>query len=172
MRIRNTCLAIAFILGGFLASIVSNHVVERVVAALPLPGVQGPSLGDQNINLYTLTQSYVSGTNVNFSPTVTAGAAATQSTCALITNLMSDVTVSAANGSICLPPALAGRVVLIGNASGQTVNIYGSNTPFLAGTQDTINGTAGSTAYTSMTSAKNADCFAPANGAWFCGSTN
>ena len=53
-------------------------------------------------------------------------------------------------GSLCLPPAFAGRIVMIGNGTSNGLNLFGSNTPVLSGTQDTINGTTGSTANTTV----------------------
>ena len=48
------------------------------------------------------------------------------------------------------PPAFAGRIVMIGNGTSNGLNLFGSNTPVLSGTQDTINGTTGSTANTTV----------------------
>lgn len=144
----------------------------NAIAAFNLSVPQGPGLGNNDVNPYTLANAINQNNGMLFTATLTAGAANTQSTCAVVVNPLTDITTSAANGSICLPPAFAGREIFIGNASGQTINIFGSNTPFTPGTQDTINGTTGSTAYTSLTSGKNAQCFVPANGAWFCSSGN
>ena len=98
----------------------------------------------------------------------TAGAANTQSTCTAIVNPVVQAATSAANGSFCLPTATAGRLVMISNSSGQTINLFGSNQSFTAGTQDTINGTAGSTAYTGTADGDLAICVTVANGAWKC----
>lgn len=143
-----------------------------VFAVLPAPTIQGPSLGDANTNIYSLQQAVTLNNQLGFSAAVTAGAANVQSTCTALVNPVNNVTSSVANGSLCLPTATGGRVVQIGNGSGQTLNIFGSNSPFTSGTADTINGTAGTSAYTSVTSGKNADCFAPANGVWFCTAGN
>lgn len=139
-------------------------------ATLSIPAVNGPFLGDSNTNLFTIATAINNNNQMAFTPTATAGAAATQSTCFAITNPLSNITTGASNGSICLPTATAGRELFIANSTGQTLNIFGSNTPFTIGTQDTINGTTGSTSYSSLTSGKNAQCFTPANGAWFCAS--
>jgi hypothetical protein len=69
---------------------------------------------------------------------------------------------------VCLPTALSGKNIRIFNQSGSTVNIYGSNTFAVPGTQDTINNVVGSTAYAGMTTLKNADCFVPKIGVWAC----
>lgn len=168
-RLRTLFAAAAIFVSGV---VIGAHVVERAGATLPLPGINGPSLGDTVTNLFTLTQSYVGALNLNFSPAVVAGPAATQATCFAIFNPHNNVITSAANGALCLPTAFAGRDVLIGNASGQTLNIFGSNQPFVPGVQDTINGTTGSTAYASVITGKNAECFAPANGVWYCSAGN
>jgi len=77
-------------------------------------------------------------------------------------------TVATLNDSVCLPFAVAGTNVQIRNAGAQTLNIYGqsANNP-LTGAADTINATAGSTAY-APTSNQSADCFVAKNGAWSC----
>jgi hypothetical protein len=59
---------------------------------------------------------------------------------------------------------------MIGNGAGLTIDLYSSATSYVSGTADTINGTAGTTAYTGLTTGKNALCFAANNGAWYCGS--
>ncbi len=141
-------------------------------ATLQLPGVQGPFLGDQNTNLFSVAQA-INLNNQNAFSTV-ASTTSVQATCGVITNPLNLITTSVATGSICLPPATAGRLVFIANATANAVNLFGSNTPFVPGTQDTINGTTGSTANTAVlttagaTAPKQAFCFAPANGVWNC----
>jgi len=129
----------------------------------------GPSLGTQNVNPYTLATAIGTNTQQNFQPAIVIGPSNAQATCTqLVGPMVNLITSSIANGSVCLPQAFAGREIMINNATGQTVNIFGSNSPFTVGTADTINGTAGSTAYTSLTNNKNSACFAPANGTWAC----
>jgi hypothetical protein len=143
-------------------------------ATLQLPGVQGPFLGDQNTNLYSVASAINNNNQNAFSAALTANNANSQSTCTTITNPLNLVTTSASTGSLCLPPATAGRIVMIGNGTSNGLNLFGSNTPFVPGTQDTINGTTGSTANTtvlpsaSSTANKNAFCFSPGNGLWNC----
>lgn len=150
--------AFAFVLMGFAGA----------YATFTLPAQTGPSLGDFNVNPYTLANAINTNTQ-QASQTLALGPANTQSTCANVTAPMVNLSTSSiANGSVCLPPAFAGREVMINNPSGQTLNLFGSNTPAVVGTQDTINGTAGSTAYTSTTNGTNVQCFAPALGVWAC----
>lgn len=137
-------------------------------AALQLPGVQGPFLGDYNTNLYSVASAINNNNQLAFTPAISASQTVAQANCTQLTTPLNDVTVSAATGYLCLPTATAGRVVWVANPTGQTVDLYGSATTFTPGTQDTINGTTGTTAYTAMTTTKNTMCFAPANGAWFC----
>lgn len=140
--------------------------------ALVLPGVQGPFLGDQNTNLYSVAQA-INLNNQNAVSSLTS-TTSVQATCAVITNPLNVIAASVATGSICLPPAIAGRIVMIANPTANAANLFGSNTPQTSGTQDTINGTTGSTANTTVlptagaTTPVNAFCFSPKNGAWFC----
>lgn len=142
-------------------------------ATIPLPTSNGPSLGDLNANIYSIVQAITQNSQGGATSGLSVSQTLTQAGCTqLDSNAMQQVKTSASTGSICLPTAVAGKNVLIGNASGQTINIYSSANSFVSGTQDTINGTAGTTAYTGLTSGKNSDCFAPANGAWYCTSGN
>ena len=137
-------------------------------ATLPLPGVQGPFLGDQSTNLFTVAQA-INLNNQNGFATLAAPNANVQSTCTAITQPLNQVTSSTNTGSLCLPTAVAGRLIFLANGTGNGLNLFGSNQSFTVGTQDTINGTAGSTAYTSGPAAnKQTVCWAPANGVWFC----
>jgi hypothetical protein len=137
-------------------------------AALQLPGVQGPFLGDQNTNLYTVASAINNNNQLAFTPAISASQTVGQANCTQITTPLNDVTVSAATGYLCLPTATAGRVVWIYNPTGQTVDLYTSAASFTPGTQDTINGTTGTTAYTALVTTSKVMCFAPANGAWAC----
>jgi hypothetical protein len=137
------------------------------------PGTQGPWLGDNNFNIFTLWRAFVTSSGYSFTSGLSVSQTATQVACTqLNTDGIQEVKTSAGTGSVCLPTAVAGKQIYIGNASGQTIDIFASNTPFTVGTADTINGTAGSSAYTGLTNGKNTDCFAAANGAWYCTSGN
>ena len=140
-------------------------------ATIPLPGQTGPSMGDTNANIYSLTNAITLNNQLGFHSGLSVSQTTTQAACTqLDNNPQQEVKTSASTGSVCLPTAFAGRQIQIGNATTQTIDLFGSAATFVSGTQDTINGTAGTSAYTGLTSGKNADCFSPANGAWYCSS--
>jgi len=159
--------------GAVLGSLLlASAAVWAVPTSLPLPAIQGPYLGDFGNNLFTLSQAYLAGRGHG---TVNLGSVSqtdTQAACTAITPVNDSklflVSTSAGTGSVCLPSAAAGTEVLISNATGSTVHLYGSNTFFTPGTQDTINGTAGNSSYNGMTTGKIGLCFAVVNGAWRC----
>jgi len=139
-------------------------------AVLVTPPVQGPYLGDNNTNLYTLQQAVSFNNQMQFAtviPTLT-----TQAGCIQLSAATNQVNGSLSNGSVCLPAAVPGREIFIANnlTGGVSVNIFSSNNPAVVGTADTINGTAGSSAYTGLSTGKNSQCFSPSTGAWFCSS--
>jgi hypothetical protein len=143
---------------------------------LPLPSVQGPFLGDFGNNLYTLTQSYIAGQGLGATDLGSVSQTSGQANCTAIGvsgmnySTLHRVTTSASTGYVCLPTALAGRIVYIANATGQTIDLYSNAVSYTSGTADTINTTAGTTAYTGLTTHKMTICQSPVNGAWFCGS--
>jgi|HubBroStandDraft_1064217.scaffolds.fasta_scaffold24801_3 hypothetical protein len=140
---------------------------------LPLPAVNGPYLGDQLNNLYQVTLAYITESGMESHPSLSASQTAGQANCTqLDQSALQEVLTSASTGYVCLPPAQSGKEVLIANASGQTIDLYGSATPAVSGTQDYINGTIGTTAYTNLTNGKSADCFVPHTGFWYCSSGN
>jgi hypothetical protein len=159
--------------GAAFAFVLLGAIAQHALAVLPTP-LTGPSMGDQNTNIFTLQQAVTFNNQNGFSAALTANNANSQSTCTALTNPLNLVTTSTSTGSLCLPTAVAGRIVMIGNGTSNGLNLFGSNTTFVVGTQDTINGTTGSTANTtvlpsaSSTANKNAFCFSPANGAWNC----
>jgi len=136
------------------------------------PSVQGPWLGDTNVNIYTLWTATTNQTGRTYWPALSVSQTAAQANCTQLNTGVSEVKTSAATGYVCLPTGNAGRVVMIGNASGQTIDIYGSASTAVSGTQDTINGTVGTTAYTGLTTGKSTVCFTANAGAWYCGSVN
>lgn len=142
-----------------------------LAAQLPLPGTNGPSLGDFTTNLYTLTQAYTQLARVGNHSSLSVSQTAGQANCTqLDANALQQIATSASTGYVCLPTAVSGKLVVVYNGTGQSVSIYSSASSFTSGTADTINGTAGSTAYTGMTTLKTAICAAVANGTWACGS--
>ena len=166
-RLLYVALAVAtFAFGAWLSHIASY------AASLPLPAVNGPYLGDALINLYTIAKAHLSGSGYGSGASVTViSQTSGQSNCTQtgLTNMMHNLGTSASTGYICLPTAQSGRLVMYLNATGQTIDIYSSATSYVSGTADTINGTAGTTAYTGLTTGKNLICFSPLNGAWACG---
>ena len=139
-------------------------------------GPPGPWLGDSLLNLSTLWQALTYDNQVGYVNITSVSQTSGQANCTQLsgttpmTNLASGA--SAGTGYICLPTATAGREYYIGNATGQTIDIYSSATTAVSGTQDTINGTTGTTPYTNLTSGKNANCFSPATGTWYCTAGN
>lgn len=141
-------------------------------ASLQPPAINGPWLGDQNTNLYSVTKAIILGSGFGTGAAITTiSQTSGQSNCTQtgLTNMMHYLETSAGTGYICLPTALSGRLVLYLNATGQTIDVYSSATSYTSGTADTINGTAGTTPYTGLTNGKNLLCFSPANGIWACG---
>lgn len=134
------------------------------------PGSTGAWLGDSTFNINSLWRAHVTGAGMSYTSLTTISQTSAQANCTQINpDAMVEAKTSAATGYLCLPSAVAGKVVMIGNASGQTIDLYSSATPGVpGGATDTINGTAGTTAYTSMSSGKNTVCFAANNGAWYC----
>src|SRR5271166_5985044 len=64
----------------------------------------GPSLGTQNVNPFTLATAIGTNTQQNFQPSIAIGPANVQSTCTqLVGPMVNLVTSSIANGSVCLP---------------------------------------------------------------------
>ena len=134
------------------------------------PTSLGPWLGDNNISLGTLWTAYTTSAGYNATGALSVSQTTTQAGCTqLNSDAMQQVKTSASTGSVCLPPAISGKQIYIGNATTQTIDIFSSATPGVqGGATDTINGTAGTSAYTGLTSGKNTDCFAPAAGFWNC----
>lgn len=136
-----------------------------VVGTPPLQGI-GPALVD-GVWLYGLA----GGQNYSFQSGLTA--LGTNQATALQLNpgiTMYSIDTVASNTGIALPQCIAGtQIEGIRNAGANTLSIYGSATVNpLSATNDTINGTAGSTAYT-ITTNTNASFFCAKNGAWSAG---
>src|ERR1051325_3307822 len=102
-------------------------------AAFVLPSVNGPSLGDQNVNVYTLSQAINTQTQAGFQGSPTA-AGTTQATCLKLLAAYKSVATTASSTGVCLPPATGGTKVVINNAGANTLSLYGSATPFKSGT--------------------------------------
>lgn len=118
----------------------------------------GPRLFDGN----PLATAIAYLQDISFTDAITAAALGTQAAATPLTTAMNNVnTVAGANDSVMLPPATAGKMVLVANPSAATLDVYADiDSPL-----DQINGTIGTTAY-SMTTGKNAMFFCPADGRW------
>lgn len=158
--------AFALVLIGFVShAAVSPYWQSRT------PGVTGAWLGDDTFNLNALWVAQGRDAGRGYTSGISASQTSAQANCTVLNqDAMFEVKTSASTGYVCLPTAVAGKRVMIGNASGQTIDIYSNATSYTSGTADTINGTAGTTAYTGLTSGKSTICFAANNGAWYCGS--
>lgn len=157
--------------GTSFALVALGFLVARA-ATIPLPAVNGPYLGDNANNLYVITQSHIQGAGYGSGNAITTiSQTSGQANCTQtgLSNMMHYLETSASTGYICLPTANSGRIVMYLNATGQTIDVYSSAASYTAGTADKINGTAGTTAYSGLTSGKNLICFAPFNGLWACG---
>ena len=141
--------------------------VQSLFATFTLPSVNGPSLGDQNVNVYTLADAINKQNNASFQGSLVA-AGTNQATCLKLLAAFNNVITTASSTGVCLPPAVGGQRLTINNAGANTLSVYGSATPFKSGTQDTINGTTGTTAYNGMTTGLSAICAAVDNGVWAC----
>jgi hypothetical protein len=138
---------------------------------LSLPGTPGPSLGDFNTNLYTVAKAIIAGSGVGVGNALSVSQSSGQSNCTALgtVNMVHNVTTSASTGYVCLPAAIPGFFKNILNQTSQTIDIYGSASPnqYVPGTQDTINGTVGSTAFL-LGAHQQAQCIVGTGGAWNC----
>ena len=152
-------------LGVLLASL-----AVATAASLSLPAVNGPYLGDQIDNLYGIYQAFIQTAGHGATSVTTISQTSTQANCTQLgSNSLQQLKTSASTGYVCLPTALQGKVVMISNATGQSIDIYGSATEAVSGTEDYINGTIGTTAYTGLTSSEALTiCMSPVNGFWYC----
>lgn len=139
-------------------------------AVLNPPAVNGPYLGDSQTNLSSIVAAITNDNQMSFTGVISVSQTVGQANCTNLTTALNNVTTSASTGYVCLPTAIGGRELFINNATTSTIDIYSNATSFTIGTADTINGTAGTTAYTGLTNGKNAQCFSPANGVWACAS--
>jgi len=155
----------AVIFAGVSAAIASN-ITGGPVGVPPIPAT-GPGMVDG-----TWLNGLAGGQNFSYQSGIVAKAGGTQ---ALATPLpigiyLIDVdTVATTGDSVLLPQCLQGSSLLLRNAGGGTLDVYGQVTvnPITAAA-DTINGTAGSSAYT-LTTNTNAIFFCAKNGAWSAG---
>jgi hypothetical protein len=159
--------------GAAFALVLLGFIVARAASVLPLPGTNGPSLGDTITNLYSVTQALENNTFSNYYSITTVSTTLTQAGCTQLNTGMTFLTATlGGTGAVCLPTARPAADVYIANNTGQTVDVFSSATAWSTAQNDAINGTTGTTAYTGMTNGKSAECFAPAGGSWWCVSGN
>lgn len=161
--------------GASFALVLLGALAYAGVTTLPYPSVNGPFLGDSFNNLYTITQAYVTGSGLGAADLGSISQTSGQANCTQIgvsgqqQSTLHRATTSASTGYVCLPTARAGTIIYIANVTGQTVDLYSNAVSFTPGTADKINGTAGTTAYTALTSSVHyVTCFSPVNGNWYC----
>lgn len=113
------------------------------------------------------------GTNYSYQSGITAHAGGGQTAAFQLPagiNMFEVDTVASAADSIALPQCVAGTYIWLRNGTASTsMSVYGSPTAnSLTAANDTINGTAGSSAYT-IAGATNGVFFCAKNGAWSAG---
>ena len=122
------------------------------------PGTRLLSGGEMDSNFATLA----GGGGMSTLNNVTAHAGGGQALGVAMTAAINRVTtVGTAGDSVCLPAAVGGQYITLINASATSMNVFSSN----ASTADSINGTAGTTAY-AIAGGKTADFVSPAAGIW------
>lgn len=165
--LKKSAIVLGLFLGGFSTSFAINSLFWT--NGTGFPSVNGPWLGDSFYNINSLFTATARDAGGGYAPALSVSQTATQLACTQLPNdAFIEIKGSLGTGSVCLPQAIAGKRTTIANATTQTIDIFGTNTPFTVGTNDTINGVAGSSAYTGLSSGKNAVCFAANNGAWYC----
>jgi hypothetical protein len=154
------------------ASALAFGVSMALAQTLPLPGIPGPSLGDFNTNLYTLTKGVEAGSTVAVGVALSVSQTSGQANCTQFgqVHMVHNIATSAGTGYVCLPPAIPGFFKVIQNNTTSAISIYGGGpgNQYVPGTQDTINGTTGSTAFTGLGSRQQAICIVGNGGAWNC----
>jgi len=94
--------------------------------------------------------------------TITAHAGGLQASAVALTTSINNVTVvGTAGDSVALPSATGGQVIYVVNSSATSMNVFSSN----SSTADTINGTAGTTAF-AIAAGVAVAFISPASGVW------
>jgi hypothetical protein len=110
------------------------------MAAFTLPGVQGPFLGDYNVNPYTLALAINQSNQQQQTIGITAGTTQTQAGATQLNYGISTVATANSGDAVALPGCVVGAVVYVINAAGNAFTVFAQNP-----STDTINGTAGAT---------------------------
>lgn len=158
--------AFALVLIGAIAGFAANSAYWQNQT----PGTTGPWLGDSTFNISSLYTAHARLAGIGYTSGISASQTSGQANCTQLNNDgMQQVGTSASTGYVCLPTAVSGKIVMIAMVPAHTLDIYSSATSYVSGTADTINGTAGTTAYTTNSGTNEQTiCFAPNNGAWSC----
>jgi hypothetical protein len=158
--------ALSMLIGALAAAAVSVAMAGIGIAPAPMDGwmlIEGKWL-------FGVTQ----GINFTYASGIVAHAGGTQAACF---NLPTSIalyevdTVATTGDSVCIPHGKQGADFSIRNAGAQTLSVYAQSSNNELGGIDTINGTAGSTAY-SIPANNSAECFAAKTGAWSCAHGN
>jgi hypothetical protein len=156
-------------IGNMLIGAIVAASVGAAVALVGIPPIPatGPGLVDG-----TWLNGLAGGTNRLFQSGITAAGTNQATALQLPAGIaLLEVDTAAASTGVALPQCVAGTFLLLSNAGAQTLSIYGSataNSLVTPAANDTINATAGSTAYTIATNT-NAVFFCPKNGGWKAG---
>lgn len=162
----------------FVVGVPLAYSQQKSTVIIPLPSVSGPSLGDPTSNLYTVIQGLQNNTYVNSFSYTTITVAAGQTTSTVLQYGMNFLTAAVGTtATMVMPTAKPGAELFIANNTGQGVALFGSNTPFVTGSQDFINNVAGNTVaatppYGIGTSKTVVQCFVPQGGNWWCSAGN
>lgn len=136
-------------------------VAPAVKAAFVLPATQGPFLGDNNVNPFTLAKAINEFNQHQTRDTLTATASGTQANSLQLSYGFNEVSVVATTADgVDLPRCVNGAIVFVANTSANSMTVFG-----LVGTTDTINGTAGATGVAQANAAR-ALYFCYKTGAW------
>ncbi len=153
-------------IAGMLVGVVISAAVSAAIAVTGNPPVNGYGAVDG-----TWLQGLASGQNLNFQNGITAHAGGTAAAAfQLLPNvyLVEVDTVTTNGDSVALPQCVASDVLFMSNAGASTLDVYAdpvNNSAVSPAAVDTINGTAGSTAYTLATKT-NAIFWCAKNGNW------
>lgn len=128
-----------------------------------------PPVGGMGLTDSLWLNGLAGGQNYSYQYGITAHAGGTQAAAVVLNPgiyLYEVDTVASSGDSIALPQCVQGTQFFLSNAGANPVNVFGNPTVnALTAANDTINGTAGSSAY-SVTNATNAFFFCAKNGAW------
>jgi hypothetical protein len=153
-------------MGAAFALVCLGFLAHATVGVPPIPAT-GPGLVDG-----TWLNGLAGGSNFAYQSGITAHAGGTQAAAFQLlpgVALFQISTVATTGDSVALPECVQGTWLMIANAGTGTLDVYGSPiTNGASGTLDTINATAGTSAYTLATNT-NAIFFCPKNGAWAAG---